>query len=280
MPYLLHPISKEELIEKFKAIERQGWIPDAGRNTNDGSMGNMLEELLGVDENNLPIPNSSEWELKSQRDDTSSLVTLCHMEPSPRSMSLIPNLLLPQYGWRHQLAGTKYPETELSFRATLTAGKWTRGFSVELNEQENKVQIVFDPTKVKPQDAEWLETVRQRVRDINKLEVTPYWGFNDLFAKARTKLYNCFFVIGEQKRENGIKYYHYYKVLKLSNLAFWKFLNAIGQGELQVEFDARTGHNHGAKFRINQAILPKLYENVEVVMDMPKLREGISLFNE
>lgn len=280
MPYLLHPISKEELIEKFKAIEGRGWIPDTGRETNDGSMGNMLEELLGVDENNLPIPNSSEWELKSQRDDTNSLVTLFHMDPSPRSMILIPNLLLPQYGWRHQLAGSKYPETELSFRATLTSGKWTRGFSVELNEQDNRVQIVFDPSKVGPQDSAWLETVKTRVKDINKLEVTPYWGFNDLFAKARTKLYNCFFVIGEQKKEKGVKYYHYYKVYKLSNLAFWKFLNAIGEGKLQVEFDARTGHNHGAKFRIHQALLPKLYEDVEVVMDMPKLSDSVSLFRD
>lgn len=277
MPYLLHPISKEELIEKFKAIERQGWIPDNNRDTNDGAMGNLLEELLGVDENNLPIPNSSEWELKTQKDDTSSLVTLCHMEPSPRSLSLIPNLLLPQYGWPHKEAGKKYPENELSFRATLSAGRWTRGFSVELNEQENRVQIIFNPNMVKPQDAEWLETVKDRVKDINKIEVTPYWGFNDLFAKARTKLLNCFLVIGEQKRINGIKHYHYYKVYKLSNLEFWKFLHAIGRGELQVEFDARTGHNHGAKFRINQAILPTLYENVEIVVDMPKLRDNDTL---
>ncbi|HAB54736.1 MAG TPA: hypothetical protein DCE80_21595 [Ignavibacteriales bacterium] len=29
-----------------------------------------------------------------------------------------------------------------------------------------------------------------------------------------------------------------------------------------VDFDARTGHNHGTKFRIKQNKLPLLYEHV------------------
>ena len=30
-----------------------------------GGVGNTLEDLLGIEENNLPIPNAAEWELKS-----------------------------------------------------------------------------------------------------------------------------------------------------------------------------------------------------------------------
>jgi len=29
-----------------------------------------------------------------------------------------------------------------------------------------------------------------------------------------------------------------------------------------VDFDARTGHNHGTKFRLHQNKLPLLYKNV------------------
>ncbi|MBQ5478723.1 MAG: hypothetical protein IIT66_00730, partial [Acetobacter sp.] len=32
-------------------------------------------------ENNLPLPNAAEWELKCQRRQTTSLVTLFHIEP-------------------------------------------------------------------------------------------------------------------------------------------------------------------------------------------------------
>jgi hypothetical protein len=43
-----------------------GWIPD-NRPGNIGGVGNTLEDLLGIEENNLPILNASEWELKCQR---------------------------------------------------------------------------------------------------------------------------------------------------------------------------------------------------------------------
>ncbi len=78
--------SKEELIVTFHEIFNQGRHKSVKltRNTrNDGAVGNTLENLLGIVENNLPIPNTQEWELKGQREHTSSLITLKHMEPSP-----------------------------------------------------------------------------------------------------------------------------------------------------------------------------------------------------
>ena len=69
--------TKDSLIETLKEIRNQGWI-ESKRHGNDGGIGNTLEELLGIEENNLPIPNASEWELKCQRSNTSSLTTLLH----------------------------------------------------------------------------------------------------------------------------------------------------------------------------------------------------------
>ena len=65
----LNLITKEELIEKIKEIKSRGWIENYRRG-NDGAVGNILEDLLGIPENNLPIPNAAEWELKSQRSNT------------------------------------------------------------------------------------------------------------------------------------------------------------------------------------------------------------------
>jgi hypothetical protein len=58
--------TKEELIEKLRGIKSMGWIPNR-RPGNVGGVGNTLEDLLGIEENNPPIPNASEWELKCQR---------------------------------------------------------------------------------------------------------------------------------------------------------------------------------------------------------------------
>ncbi len=57
--------TKENLIAEFKEIAANGWIENA-RHGNVGGVGNTLEDLLGIEENNLPIPNAAEWELKAQ----------------------------------------------------------------------------------------------------------------------------------------------------------------------------------------------------------------------
>lgn len=69
--------TKESLIKEFRKIRKMGWIPNA-RQGNAGGVGNTLEDLLGIEENNLPIPNAAEWELKCQRANSSSLTTLPH----------------------------------------------------------------------------------------------------------------------------------------------------------------------------------------------------------
>ncbi len=270
----LKPISKEELISKLHEIEQIGWIENTTRLTNDGAIGNKLEDLLGIPENNLPIPNAAEWELKTQRDNTMSLLTLFHMEPSPRAFKIVSSVLLKKYGWSHKDAGKSYPLDEMSFRATLSTKGYTRGFSIRVDRDERKVSLVFDLSQVKPQDYDWLDTVRRRVDDVERLEIVPYWGFDDLFSKARGKLLNCFFVIAEMKSENGKQYIHYYKAYMLKNLLMEKFVSAIENGEIYVDFDARTGHNHGTKFRINPRIIPSLYEVFEIVLDAPNLAKN------
>ena len=270
----LKPISKEEFISKLHEIERIGWIENTTRLTNDGAIGNKLEDLLGIPENNLPIPNAAEWELKTQRDDTMSLLTLFHMEPSPRALEIVSSVLLKKYGWLHKDAGKSYPPDEMSFRATLSAKGYTHGFSIRVDRDERKVSLVFDLSQVKRQDYDWSDTIRRRVANVEKLEIVPYWGFDDLFSKARGKLLNCFFVIAETKNEDGKQYIHYYKAYMLKNLLMEKFIWAIENGEIYVDFDARTGPNHGTKFRINPPMIPALYEVSEIVLDAPKLAKN------
>lgn len=254
-------ITKEELIDKFKGIEAKGWIENY-RSGNDGAVGNILEDLLGIPENNLPIPNAAEWELKAQRSNTSALLTLCHMEPSPRAVQIVSNVLLPNYGWRHQYAGIKYPDTEMSFRATLNGATYTdRGFKVNVNRIEKRIEIIFDSTKCIDRHREWLITLEKKV-GLGDIIVRPYWGFNDLFSKVGTKLINCFYVQADTKREGRKEYFHYNKVLMLKSVNLEKFINCIEQGKIYIDFDARTGHNHGTKFRIKYQDIPLVYDSV------------------
>ena len=256
--------TKENLIKEFQKIANQGWIENTRRG-NSGGIGNTLEDLLGIEENNLPIPNAAEWELKSQRLNTSALTTLFHTEPSPRAVKFVPQILLPYYGWNHQDAGLKYPETEMSFRQTFGGNSTSRGFSLKIDRENNKVNVSFDYTKVSDNNFEWLKQVQKNI-GLEELNPQPYWGFNDLASKAGTKLLNCFYVQAEVRKENGKEFYKYSKVLMLQKFNFDNFLMEIENDNVLADFDARTGHNHGTKFRLRQNCFPNLYEKATIIM--------------
>jgi len=258
--------TKDELIRKLQQLSAMGWVRN-GRFGNYGGIGNTLEDYLGITENNLPIPNAAEWELKTQRGHTQALTTLFHLEPSPRALQFVSDMLLPLYGWKHKGAGTKYPNTEMSFRQTISGVVHSdRGFIVKVDRNQAKVLISFDADKVDVRHERWKRDVQSRVGP-GELNPQPYWGFKDLEHKAGTKLLNCFYVQAEVKRENGQEYYWYNRIQMLQEFDFEGFLQAIEIGILFVDFDARSGHNHGTKFRLRQNNWPLLYKSVTTLVD-------------
>ena len=265
--------TKESLIATLTAICNGPWIQSCKPPGNHGAVGNTLEKLLGIDENNLPLPNAAEWELKGQRRGTSSLVTLFHLDPSPQALGLVNNLLIAKYGWPLE----NHPN-EVSFRQTITTvAPSDRGFQVIIDETEHKVMISFNANVVGERHRVWLQTVEQRV-GLGQLNPQPYWGFDDLEYKAGTKLKNTFFVLADSKTQDGIEYFKYNGIIMLQTFGFEKFLEALRRGILKVDFDARTGynrrgHNHGTKFRIPANFLPIFYEQATTLFDTPLSRE-------
>ena len=43
------------------------------------------------------------------------------------------------------------------------------------------------------------------------------------------------------------------------------FIEQIEKGNVLIEFDARTGHNHGTKFRLKQGCYRYLYSSVKPI---------------
>lgn len=257
--------TKDSLIAELRKIAEQGWIANA-RHGNQGGIGNTLEDLLGIQENNLPIPNAAEWELKTQRRNTAALTTLFHTEPSPRAIKFVPEILLLKYGWAHKEAGKKYAKSEMSFRQTIHGlSPSDRGFQVVIDRKNSKIVISFDSTKVAAKHNGWLEQVQKKI-GLGQLNPQPYWGFDDLSNKAGTKLLNCFYVQAEVKKDGTRELYKYSQVMMLQKFNFSNFLSQIESGNILVDFDARTGHNHGTKFRMRQNSLPQLYEKATVIV--------------
>lgn len=72
---------------------------------------------------------------------------------------------------------------------------------------------------------------------------------------------------------DGKEYYKYQKVMMLRRFSFEGFLRAIERAFILVDFDARTGHNHGTKFRLRQNHLPDLYEDITVIVNNIEVSE-------
>jgi len=260
--------TKKELIGIIKKVFDQGWHRSVKKTIdtrNDGAVGNTLEILLGIEENNLPIPNAQEWELKGQRKHTSSLITLKHIEPSPRAARIVPNILLPLYGWKHKQAGIRYPQTEMSFRSTTSATAFTnRGFRIIVDRQASKLRFVFKASEVDTNDPEinnWLRSVEERA-GLGSIDPEPYWGFEDLRYAIGSKIRNCFYAVADRKVIDGHEYFLYESLFVLSGFSFENFLQCIENGDILIDFDARTGHNHGTKFRLKQGRWTSLFSSV------------------
>lgn len=253
--------TKESLIAALQEIRSRGWIPNA-KPGNAGGVGNTVEDLLGIEENNLPIPNASEWELKCQRKNTSALVTLFHMEPSPTALRFVSQMLLPRYGWPHQEAGKRYPQNELSFRQTIHGlSRSDRGFEVVVDRKNKRILVSFDSKAADERHQAWLRAVESKT-GLGELNPQPYWGFDDLFHKAGTKLLNCFYLQAETKTIDGKMHFHYKDISILEGFSIDKFVKALEDGQLLIDFDARSGHNHGTKFRLKRNALPSLYAGI------------------
>lgn len=258
--------TKESLIKELKEIKTRGKILNK-RGKNSGAAGNTLEDLLGIEENNLPLANAAEWEIKSKKRKTNSLITLFHVEPSPKACKFVTAVLLPRYGWPHKEAGKKYASTEKSFRQTIKCGNTSdRGFTININDEQEKIEVIFSYDKIQSIHQEWKDNISSNHR---KLDINPYWGFEDIYHKLGSKLHNCFYAIVDVDKDNtGNEYFTYSEIYMLKNLSKENFLTAIRDGKIFIDFDARTEHNHGTKFRIYEKHIFSLYEECIEVSDL------------
>ena len=255
-------LTRDEMIRRLDGIAREGWIPSL-RPLNAGGIGNTIDARLGIAENNLAIADTAQWEMKSHRVGSTSLLTLFHTEPEPRAARVVPQVLLPMYGWPHQ---NPRQDGELSFRQTLRATQLTdRGFGLDVDADGAQVRVYFDAESVNPRHRNWLQSVERRV-GLGPLDPQPYWPLQTLFLTAQTKMLNTFYVEAYTRRRQGEEFFAIERVMVLQGFDLDRFADALRQGNAQVDFDASTTHNHGTKFRIRQNIVPQLYRYAETAI--------------
>ncbi len=80
--------------------------------------------------------------------------------------------------------------------------------------------------------------------------------------KLGAKLPNMFSVVTDVRKVGEQEEFHYVRFLILQDFSVNRLLDSLQKGFAYIDFDARTGHNHGTKFRIRANHLPDLYQTV------------------
>jgi len=85
----------QELTQKILEIKNRGFIKT--HRLDDTGIGKTLEDLLGIEENNLRLPDVGDIELKAKRIDSQSMLTIATKAPNPRGANRV---LFEKYRYR------------------------------------------------------------------------------------------------------------------------------------------------------------------------------------
>ncbi|MDI9348831.1 MAG: MvaI/BcnI family restriction endonuclease [Candidatus Symbiobacter sp.] len=248
-------------IKKLIEIRKEGLIKDLFPGTK-GYAGNTILKRLGLYPSNSTIPNTGIWQIKTHQETASSLLTLFDFEPYPNKSGVVSNQILPRFGWKHRHAGIKYAPTELYFGLTINAITVSeRGFNLEIDESVRKISLRFNFNDISDEHKEWAESVKLR-SGIEDFLQPPYWNLDDIYERFYNKANYSILIPIKTKVINYERYFMFGKIWRLKELAQPKFIDLINRGVIYLDFNARTNHNHGTRFRIRKGYFCDLYEEM------------------
>jgi len=230
----------QKLKEQLKKIKAMGFIKT--HRAHDTGVGKTLEDLLGIKENNLRLPDVGDVELKAKRIDSSSMLTIATKSPEPKGVNKI---LFEKY---------KYLDKEGKYNLHSTV------YGSRKNPQLFKV--VFEDEKLILK---------------NKSKIGVYWPvsiFDDVL-KAKSDKILLVFAETKGKRKTKNEKFHFTEAYLLSNLNINKFKSAIESDKLKIDIRIgayRSGknkgkyHDHGTGFRINKRDFLHLFDNLTQII--------------
>lgn len=222
------------LVKKLYTIKDKGFVKT--HRAHDTGIGKTLEDLLGIKENNLRLPDLGKIELKAKRVDSGSMLTIATKSPLPRGVNKI------------LFEKCKYldKEGQYNLHSTVCGSRPNRqGLQVTLSDSKLILK--------------------------NKHRIQAYWPlsiFNDVLVSKSNKI---LLVLAETKGERKTlsEKFHFVEAYLLSNLNIKKFTNAIKADKLKIDIRIgvyRSGshkghyHDHGTGFRINKRDFLQLFD--------------------
>ena len=229
----------DDFIREFTKIKEAGWVKT--HRTGPTGIGKTLEDLLGIPENNLGEPDFGEYELKSSRLNSSSMLTMFTKSPQPAKANTYLRL---KYGY----SSSAYDNTEKVLHSTLTAARF-----VPIANTGKSLKIVCSNDRISIASVDGIENV--------------YWD-KEALRKVFNKKYSNKFVYAkvQSKGQGKDEEFLFASAFEVSGFDYDVLITLLEQGKIYVDLrigqypDGRT-HDHGTGFRIRECDQDLLFRN-------------------
>jgi len=230
---------KNELINKLQQIKSMEFVKSLREGPT--GVGYTFEQLLGVDENNIPIPDiGGRLEIKATRRDSNSLLTLFTFN---RGVWVEKQKdVIERYGYVDE-KGRKALKRTLTLNSEGT-------LRLNVNQETHSV-FLFD-------------------KEQNKVIAT--WSLYLIVGKFSTKLDRILYVLADrQTDEKGDEYFWYNEAYILSEPRPENFIKAFKDSEIAIDLrmhlkENGTVRNRGTAFRVYEKSLLKLFAKNERIL--------------
>lgn len=233
----------EDFVREFKLIKECGWVQT--HRPGPTGIGKTLEDLLGIPENNIDGPDFGDYELKSCRLNSNSMLTIFTKTPQPKGSA---NTLRLTFGY----ASDAYGNNEKVLHSTISSDKY-----VYIANTGHQLKIKCDFTKI--------SIIAEDGKEY------AYWT-RDTLKKAFEKKYKNKFVYVKAKSQGtgANEQFHFIEAYEVSGFNYDAFVELLEKGKIYV--DLRIGqyhggvkngqtHDHGTGFRIKEIDQPLLFKN-------------------
>ena len=221
----------EEFKEKFQELKKKGFVPSSRKGPT--GIGYTFETLLGLDENNLALPDIENIEIKAHRDNTNSMITLFTF--NRKVWKLNPLKAIKKYGSYDK-------DGRLGMYYTMSLTPNSAGLFLDVTENEISVQHTAG-------------------------EVIATWQLTTLAKRFAQKIPALLFISAHTEERGGREHFHFYRAQLMKGTSPELLSDLFSTGNLLVDLrlhDKKTrARNHGTGFRTFEDKLPLLFKQIE-----------------
>ncbi len=224
----------KDIEEALRNLNQRGYVRSL-RNGTTG-IGYTLEQLLGLRESNISIPDiGGRIEVKAVRKDSDSLITLFTFNKGVWKISQ--KELISQYGYEDK-KGRKALKNTLFYKHSIP-----QGLTIDVDEKNNVVNLI----------------------DVYTGQALATWDMYVIVGKFMTKLGRLLLVLADRDKRKGVEWFHYNEAYLLTDPQARKFIEAFKQGSIGIDLrmhlrENGTVRNRGTAFRIREKDLILLYD--------------------